>query len=264
MTNWANMANITQMELAVLTGAVLLLFVAPALLSWADERRRRRAQRAAISAELAQTLAAPSVESVVPALDEPSVDTNSAPTADLVADSATGFAPVSGLDRAPMPPAASEPESAPASVPTPAPSTELLPLSGSVRHRFRLDDLHRAQLTDWPPATIRNDAERSRLRLEAEQAATAYAASLTAVIIASPYPARAQCLGAADADAAEVRLSFLLFPVVWPISQNQAVAQAVFRIDRATGDIRGWVDALRPQELSEENRHEIREAGGEA
>jgi len=271
MGNWANMANVTQSELAVLAGAVILLFVAPALLSWTDERRRRRARRAAIAMDPGAV--ATGVESPPPASDEPfgeapeasapPVDANSAPPAALVSEVPTGAAPAVGVDHDPLSPGVTDPQSNSVSAPTPTTSTELLPLSGIVRHRFRLDDLHVAQLIDWPPAAIRHDPERSRLRQEAERAATEYAANLHAVIIASPYPARSHCLGAADCDAAELRLSFLLFPVLWPVSQNQAVAQAVFHIERTTGNIRGWVDALRPPELSEENRREIREAGGE-
>lgn len=273
MANWANLPNITHTEMAVLAAAVLLLFVAPALLSWSDERRRRRAERAALAAQLAQI--APSVESAAPDLavvaveaslpeTQPSTETAAVPTPAVGTMLPTNDAPLSLSENALPPstaPQAADVASGNVGVPMPA---ELQPLSGVARHRFRLDDLHRAELPDWPPAAIRDDPERSRLRREAEHAAAAYEGSVKAASIASPYPARSHCLGAADADASEVRLSFLLFPVVWPVSQNQAVAQAVFRIDRVTGEVRGWVDPLRPQELSEENRREIREAGGEA
>jgi len=176
-----------------------------------------------------------------PAVEPPSVPRPSAPVPPAVASAS---APLGGVLSTPLP--------------------ELQPLSGESQYRFRLDELHGASLSDWPPAAIRNDPERRRLRQEAEQAMQAHAARLRSVVIASPYPARSYCLGAADVDASELRLSFLLFPVVWPVSQNQAVAQAVFRVDGLTGTIHGWVDALRSQELSEENRREIREAGGAA
>lgn len=264
-----NMPNITQTEMAVIAAAILLLFIAPALLSWGDERRRRRAQHA-LRVQESLRLAA---ESAVPASDllaaepalyeaSPPLDIGMMPPSDVLAG-----API--MDEAPRPPDPSPPLGAPAetdsAVTASEPSTpaELLPLSGVARHRFRIDDLHQAQLPDWPPAAIRDDPERSRSRSEAEQAAEPYRARVREAVIVSPYPARAHCLGAADADVSEVRLSFLLFPVVWPVSQNQAVAQAVFRIDRVTGALRGWVDALRTQELSEENRREIGEAGGE-
>jgi hypothetical protein len=263
----ANFPNITQTEMAVLTAAVLLLFVAPAVLSWADERRRRRLQRAAIAAE-ALRVASP-VESAGSLPDAPAVapappetlqhgDTAFVPAADAVAAVLTGESGSMPAPPAPVVDAAAVAGTAPAALPP-----ELQPLSGTPRHRFRLDDLHNAQLSDWPPAAIRNDPERSSRRQEAEQGAEPYQTLIREALLLSPYPARSYCLGTADADASELRLSFLLFPVVWPMSQNQAVAQAVFRIDRLAGELRGWVDALRPQELSEENRREIHEAGGE-
>jgi type II secretory pathway pseudopilin PulG len=259
-----NMPNITQTEMAVVAAAVLLLFIAPALLSWSDERRRRRAQHATRLQEALQLVAA---ESAVPASDpltaEPALfeapqplDIGVPPPSDVRAGAPRPLDPSPPL-RAPA-----ETDSVVAGSEPSAPA-ELLPLSGVARHHFRIDDLHQAQLSDWPPAAIRNDPERSRSRYEAEQAAEPYRVRMREAVIVSPYPARAHCLGAADADATELRFSFLLFPVVWPVSQNQAVAQAVFRIDRVTGTLRGWVDALRPQELSEDNRREIGEAGGE-
>lgn len=265
----ANFANITHTEVAVVAAAVLLLFIAPALLSWSDERRRRRAQHAVPAAASLQ--APPATESEVPAdtlaaaavlpeAPQP-MDITVPPPPDWLVSEPSTSAPASPPDLTPARTTA-DTDSATAAH-TPLTPTELLPLSGVARYRFTLDELHQAQLSDWPPAAIRNDQERSRLRHEAERGAEPYRARMREALIVSPYPARSHCLGAADADASELRLSFLLFPVVWPVSQNQAVAQAVFRIDRVTGALRGWVDALRPQELSEENRREIGEAGGE-
>ena len=260
-----NLPNITQTELAVLAAAVLLLFITPSVLLWSDERRRRRAQYAVLAAEAASAaMTIPVAEASVstPEVVVADVDSSEAPLADpLVApfsetpvgEDTTAAAAAVETHTTPEPLASHADE----------PPVEIQPISGPVRHRFRLDDLHRAQLSDWPPEAIRNDSERNRLRHEAEQAAAHYQTRLSAALIASPYPARSHCLGAADMDASELRLSLLLFPVLWPVSQNQAVAQAVFRIDRGSGEIRGWVDALRPQELSDENRREIREAGGE-
>ena len=268
-----NFPNITQTEIAVIAAAVLFLFVGPVLLSWDDERRRRRAQRAAILAQPQRVPPATGLDMPVPNTVSGEAILPEAPR-----PFETDIPP--GLDASSEGPAVAEPPSPPDSMPVnpphgapqadsippssaPPPPVELQPLSGTVRHRFQLDQLHRAQLPDWPPAVIRADAERSRLRQEAEHAAGPYEARVNEATIAAPYPARSYCLGTADADASELRLSFLLFPVVWPVSQNQAVAQAIFRIDRITGDVRGWVDALRSQELSDENRREIREAGGE-
>jgi hypothetical protein len=262
----ANLPNITHTEVAMVAAAVLLLFIAPAFLSWGDARRRRRAEQAAIAAEslrlaatLETTVPAPDTlpVEVAPPEEQAPVEVDAPSPPDLVTAVPTSVEPESVPQPAPV--LETVPTSS-AAFPTRA---ELQPLSGAARHRFRLDELHRAQLPDWPPAAIRDDSERSRLRQEAERSAEPYQARMNDAVIASPYPARSQCLGAADADASELRLSFLLFPVLWPVSQNQAVAQAVFRIDRSTGEIRGWVDALRPPELSDENRREILEAGGE-
>lgn len=271
----ANLPNISQTEMAVIGAAILFLFVGPALLGWGDERRRRRAQRAAI---LAQAQRVPlATEWVVPVPDAVSgeaalleaprpFETDILPGSDVPGAAPAMAEPPSPPDSIPVnsPDTSPQEDGVPRSSAPPLPAVELRPLSGTAQHRFQLDHLHRTQLPDWPTAAIRTDPERSRLRQEAEHAAVPYEARVNAATIGAPYPARSYCLGAADCDASELRLSFLLFPVVWPVSQNQAVAQAVFRIDRITGEIRGWVDALRPQELSDENRREIREAGGEA
>ncbi|HVO21998.1 MAG TPA: hypothetical protein VMW56_00055 [Candidatus Margulisiibacteriota bacterium] len=261
-----NLPNFSHAEVAVLAAAALLLFLAPAVLSWADELRRRRARHAAIAVEALG--AASTVELIAPRPDVPAAE--SAPADALHGGAAWTSAPetLAGLpiaEAGPIPAPAVAADAAAASEAPPAPMPpELHPLSGTPRHRFRLDDLHLAQLADWPPAAIRNDPERSGRRQEAERCAETYRPRIDEALIFSPYPARSYCLGTADSEAAELRLSFLLFPVLWPVSQNQAVAQAVFRVDCSTGEIRGWVDALRPQELSEENRREIHEAGGDA
>jgi hypothetical protein len=253
------------MEVAVLAAAVLLLFVAPAVLSWADERRRRRTQHAAVAVEALRV--ASTVESTGPLPDAPAIEP--APAEALQHDEAA-FAPstdavaaLPAMEPSDMPASAVAVDAAAVSTAPPAMPPELYPLSGTPRHRFRLDDLHLVQLSDWPPAVVRNDPERSSRRQEVEQGAEPYRTRIREALILSPYPARSYCLGTADTEASELCLSFLLFPVVWPMSQNQAVAQAVFRVDPVTGDLRGWVDALRPQELSEENRREIHEAGDE-
>jgi hypothetical protein len=270
----ANLPNVTQPEMAVIGAALLFLFVAPALLSWSDERRRRRAQRAAMLAPSQPTPVAagqemPGSDMVSGEVKSPEAprpfDEKIPPGLGVSATQRAVVEPGRPPDSLPISPAhgAVQPDSVPTSSPAPLPALELQPLSGTTQHRFQLEELHQAQLPDWPPAVIRTDPERSRLRQEAEHDAAPYAVRVNGATIGSPYPVRSYCLGAADADASELRLSFLLFPVVWPVSQNQAVAQAVFRIDRTTGEVRGWVDALRPKELSDENRREIREAGGE-
>jgi hypothetical protein len=261
----ANLPNITPTEMAVLAAAVVLLFVAPAVLSWADEHRRRRLQRAALAAEALRV--GSTLEATGPLPDAPASEP---PPAEALQHADAAYAPppdavavLPTMEPGSMPGPVLATEAAAATPVPPAIPPELQPLSGTPRHSFRLDDLHLAQLPDWPPVAIRNDPERSGRRREAEQAAGPYWTRIRETLILSPYPARSYCLGTADAEVSELRLSFLLFPVVWPVAQDQAVAQAAFRVDRITGEIRGWVDALRVQELSEENRQEIRQAGGE-
>ncbi len=270
-----NLPNITPNEIAVVAAAVLVLFVAPGLIGWSDARRRRRADRAAAALQAAAlapaTDSGPLVEAVPEAETLPDAAAGTATSMPLSSETLVSMLPTDGAaaaTTADLPPDAAAPvETAPAPVWTsPAESgarVELQPLSGLAKHCFRLDDLHRVELTDWPPPAVRNDPERSRSWREAEQIAEQYRATIRVATIASPYPARSHCLGAAGADPSQVQLSYLLFPVLWPVSQNQAVAQAIFRIDRVTGAVLGWVDALRPQELSEENRREIHEAGGD-
>lgn len=284
-----NLPNITQTEIATIAAAVLLLFIAPAVLAWSDERQRRRAQRERAIREDGEVRAPtteppsywsnlPEGEAQVPLPEdlalggEPEVIAETPMTAmpppppsDAAAVAAWEpdipvAAPAEPAVSAPDAPAAATPQTHDATVP---PALELRPLDGSLRHQFRLADLHKAQLPDWPPAVIRNDPERLALWGEVEAAVKPYEGALTTAPIFSPYPARSSCVGAAEVAGSCLRVRYLLFPVLWPVSQNQAVAQAVFEIDRTTGEIRGWVDALRLQELTAENQREILEGGGQ-
>jgi len=178
---------------------------------------------------------------------------------------------------APMPviPAASEPAPQPA-----PPSAPVVPavvagsdLSGTqplalqpagvaAQYSVRLEELRQARLADWPPAVIRKDPERSCAWAEGERLASQHWRVIGGATIGSPYPIRSACLGAADAIDSVYRLRYLLFPVLWPVGEGQAVAQAVFEIDPGRGEVRGWVDALQPAELSEDHRREIEACGG--
>jgi hypothetical protein len=250
----ANLPNITSMEVAVVSAGMLLFFVCPALLALADQRRRRKLQ-APRDWEPSVT-----VPAVVPSDQELESEAPSTTAPEAVA---------SGSDMA----------AAPDETPVPAPATtlspeggetaneqrpmEIQPLDGSWRHSFRLQDLHEARLPDWPPAAIRDDPEGDRLWHEGERACDQHHAVLSATV-RSPYPARSRCLGAVEVDGSTRRLRVLLFPVVWPVSQNQAVAQVVFEINPDQNLIHGWVDALRAHELTEDNRRDIRACGDDA
>lgn len=264
------MPHITSSEIAVVSAAFLFFYVVPTVLAWSDHFRERRLRRQA-PLELQPESTAGHDTSLPPESVPTSDLTATIPTVpngdDATTDEGAGAEQTAGGEAAVE--AGAQPETAagasvPAEARTAALVPELQPLVGPARHCFRLRDLHRAQLPDWPPDVIRHDAERSRLWDEAERVAEEQRAAIESVAIHSPYPARTVCLGAADIAGSTVRLRYLLFPSLWPVSQNQAVAQAIFEFDRTCAGIRGWVDALAPSELSEENRHEIRESGGEA
>jgi len=241
-----NLVNITSLEVAAVSAGMLLFFVCPAFLGLADQRRRRRLQ-AAHDRELSMTAAAaaPPTEGIAPS---PATAEGIALDSDMVAavSAPTTLPPESGVT-------VQEPQ-----------SLEIQPADGVWRHSFRLQDLHEARLPEWPPAAIRDDPERDRLWHEGERVGHQHRDAVLSAMVRSPYPARARCLGAVEADGSKLRLRFLLFPVVWPVSQNQAVAQAVFEIDPGQDVIRGWIDALQAPELTEENRRDIRACGDAA
>jgi len=264
-----NLPTITSWEAYVVTTAVVLLFLAPGLVSWIEERSHRRRLRV-VATEVRQVsdtsgqitgndsramgVEAPPWASVEGKAVVPEAVGAYAAAAPVAPDAETDVVPPQALG-------AVDPERS--GVVGGGEVIEIQPLSGDRRHRFRLDDLHPAQLPDWPPAAIRDDPRRLQAWHDAEAAAQPYRSVIHAASIWSPYPVRSQCLSAASTDPVQIQLRYLLFPVPWPVSQNQAVAQAVFLIDRDSGTVRGWLDALRVQELSEENRREILEAGGE-
>jgi hypothetical protein len=279
-----NLPNITPLEVGVLCAAVLVLYFAPAVLTWSDARRRRKAQvpvqESPVHAEQTTLASAPlepsprEVGAVAPSAESPAVPLAMLGSGECSAEAVGNPA---AAELTPQSAVGSLDESAvsaafPSAVHTPAATLdrndgaplELQPLSGPARHRFRLADLHQTQLPDWPPAAIRSDADRYQAWQEAERVAEQYQATIASASIWSPYPARSSCLGAAEAVGPCARVHFLLFPVPWPVTQNQAVAQAVFEIDPSRGAVRGWVDALRESELTDDNRREIRASGGVA
>jgi len=111
-------------------------------------------------------------------------------------------------------------------------------------YRFRLEDLHRARLADWPPEQVQSDPARRQLWSEAERLATACDAVLSATNLVAPCLVRSACLSACERGAAGMALHFLLFPDLWPAGPQQAVARVVFEIDPAGHLIGHAVDAL--------------------
>jgi len=235
------MPHIVIQEIVVVAAAVVLFYLAPAALACKDEFRRRRLLREeTLACARLGASEAPSAQAPEPEPDAAGFASELQGKADAPA-SATTPSEVSAADAV----------------------LEIQPLAAVGRYRFRLQDLRRTQLPDWPPAVVRHDAERQRMWQEAERIADQYRGKINEATILSPYPARAFCLGAAEVDGPVVRLRYLLFPSVWPVSENQAVAEAVFEIDRGRAEVRGWVDALHTSELSEENRREIQHGDDE-
>jgi len=263
MANWRlwieNAPRISPLEVVLLAAAVLFLYVVPFVLAWSDGWRRRRVERAALAAQIAESAAA--AAPVFAAASEPHLGEPAAQTSEYVV-------PVVPAENAIPEPAMEELSTVEAQGSPEGRSTvalvEIHPLEGPTRHRFRLDELHRAGLPDWPPEAVRNDPGRHRTWGEAEQIVEHCWDRIRGVVIASPYPARSACLAAAETDGGCFRVRFLLFPVLWPVTADQAVAQAIFEIDPVAGPIRGWVDALRATELNAEHRREILASGGEA
>jgi len=270
-----NLPNILPAEVTIVCAAFVLLCIAPAVLAWSDRRRRRRLERQAAAA--AMGVVPMSVVETVSALSGPG-DTGAAsevaatPNEPLAAhfDSfrPLEFPPVehqtpvpveARLDEAPPEIASPNPELqrimselppvAEASVaPTDVAGGMAMASSHTpepISHRLQLQDLRRVRLRDWPPAAVRNDPERLRIWHEAEALFHEQQAAINAVVLTSPVRAESCCLGAAEAEGARYRLCFFLFPVLWPVSDAQAAAQAVFEIDRDGGDIRSWVEQLR-------------------
>jgi len=272
-----NLPNITPLEIAVVSAAVAVLYVAPAALELLDARRRRRLarQRAVIESQPPESTA-PSVSTVTSPSEAAglrlawpdeagSPDTVPVPApVDIPLDLAQEDRWRSDAE-GDHPEPSSVASEAGAEAPTPpafSAGVEIRPLEGPSRYRFRFDALHRAHLPEWPPAAVRLDPERSRLWQEAQRVVETQWATIAAVTIASPYPVRSTCLGSAELTGSTYRLHFLLFPVLWPFAESQAVAQAVLEVDDTQGALRGWVDALRESELTEDHRRAIHDLSG--
>jgi hypothetical protein len=233
-----NLPNITPVEVVTVGSAMLVLCVAPAVLAWSDARRRRKA----LSVALARAAAVPPQPAAPPEL-------GNEPLPMVVADglaAATAVPPAAAVFEVPtetaVPAMVSEPATALVAENEPSP---VAPDADQPRYQFCLQELRRVRLPDWPPADVRNDPVRGAVWREAERLAEHRQREITAMPLSSPQRAQSSCLGSAEADDACVRLHFLLFPVLWPSTEEQAAAEAVFEIDRTSDAIRGWVNSLR-------------------
>ncbi len=140
---------------------------------------------------------------------------------------------IAGADEPPRISAATEPRVE--AVPEPAPVQ---------RFEFCLQELRRVRLPNWPPAEVHADPVRSEVWHEGERLAAQRQREIGEATLVSSQRAQSSCLGSAEADATSIRLSFLLFPVLWPSTETQATAEAVFEINRSDGTIRSHVNNL--------------------
>lgn len=256
-----NMPTITSVEIAAVGAAVFLLYVAPFLLAMIEHYRRRRAQRLSAAFSLSESL--PSTAVAQPDMEEPTAAVTAQPTEEAGRQAPATEAPPPETHHEATATAPGEPTgepwlSAPETTGPTGGETLALPAStdgstepvaakrfdGNAGHRFRLEDLHRARLEGWPPATIRDDAAQRQIWSEAQQVAETHPAVFSSILV-SPCQVRSVCLGAAEKNGARFHLCFFLFPGLWPVSPDQAVSQAVFEVDSVTGEVRHWLELLR-------------------
>ncbi len=274
-----NMPTLTRAEIAVVAAAIVVVYVIPFVLASIEAFRRRKAHplsgtfvahEAVVNASPDDLLPGPCAETARP-FAEPH-----ARTLDAADDAPSPAHPNGAADR--------ESESAGASVHLPpesrgdeipaahnqtAGATTTLPAADGIAapafepftaeagYRFRLEDLHQVRLPDCATTA------RTQLWRDGERMAEAHCAAILAATLFSPYPVRSACLDAVEQEGWRVRLHYLLFPSLWPVSRDQAAAQVVFDIDTASGMVAPHVDALRPSDLSEDTRRAIRDSGGE-
>jgi hypothetical protein len=118
-------------------------------------------------------------------------------------------------------------------------------VEGAPAFEFRLQDLRRARLLDWPPATIRENAERQRIWQEGVRLAAAHQGRIDTVPLRAPYLPQSACFGTAETAAGVWRLRYFLFKDLWPVVENQVVSEAVFEINEV-GEVQGRLEAHRP------------------
>jgi len=254
-----NFPTITPAEIAAVAGAVLIVYVAPFVGTTVENYRRRKLERQyALRPE-------PFPPDETPSYNAPDALPHGSPEITPPTEPETYTAFTEQAVTA-MPATAMAPETAPTpvhdEVSQPRIEANAAPAEpiadrysgyepagvtsyrGENGYKFRLEDLHRARLAEWPPATIRDDPARSQLWTEAERLSEQHRGALLSSVLSSPFPVRSACLGGIEQVGAVSFLHFLLFPDLWPVSPDQAVARAVFEIGSAGHEIRGRVDVL--------------------
>jgi hypothetical protein len=158
---------------------------------------------------------------------------------------------------------------------------DILPINGPARFSFNLVNLAFVTLPDWPPDQVNRHGWETGLHDFRR-----HWPALKAATIWAPWPILSYCVGSVEApvpnealsptqrmareflaeqygrEPGKLELRFFLFPTSSPKYQSQAVAQLCCesKVGAPVGDVRMWIDALREDELSDENVQEIRSA----
>lgn len=131
-------------------------------------------------------------------------------------------------------------------------ANDVLPMNGPARYVFRLADLKEAPLSDW----------RLNIATATEMEIRRHWPLLSTKRVWSPYLIHSYCIGAAQHEGTYLFVRYFLFPSSQPFVQNQAVAQLICNVEPGphSTNIKLWVDALRENELSNDNIEDIRAA----
>lgn len=144
-----------------------------------------------------------------------------------------------------------------------ADARQAMPIHGPAKFSFTLSELRAVTLSDWPHFAMATDGPEARRFMDeakrnwdqAEGEARRHWSVVQAITAWSPYPSRSYCLGAAEVVGEMIRMRHRAGPC--------GVAQLIYeaRVGAASGGIqRAWVDPLREDELSDENRRHISQA----
>jgi hypothetical protein len=256
-----NLPSITLAEIIVVSTAVVILYVAPFVLSMIEQHRRRKLaiwadtvaameppdQPAAAASEVAPPRG-PDGASPDEAASGAGEDGTTAPAAERSELAAPAAADESASDS----PAPAIANATTFGTGTEGPAFE--PFTGAVGCQFRLEDLHQVRLAD---------SAHSHLWREAERMAEAHRAAVFGCVLLSPYPILSACCSGVERDDSTLCLRYLLFPSLWPVARDQAVAHVRFEIDAETGAVRHRLDALRRCDLTDDTRRAIRDSGGD-
>jgi hypothetical protein len=267
-----NMPSITSAEIAVVGAAMLVMYIVPFVLASIEDIRHRRAQAWSPTVEPS----GPGISIANVPAEQLAEQQQHAPEAPV--NGATSAAEESGASEPASDAAAPAPHVVPESDMVVEPSVAVEPIgqtaaavldgdgpggprfepfAGDTGYRFRLEDLHRVRLAECA------DAASSPVWCAGERMAETHLTAIRSAPLLSPYPVRSACLGTVEQERTTVRLHYLLFPSLWPVSRDQAVARAIFEIDTNAGTLRHRLDALREPDLKDDTRRAIRDTGGE-